>query len=186
MRPARQLPVNGAAASGKAPPPGIIRRVSRNAARMLLRQHRSDRRSYKVPVLFGNQSLPQDTLKADRKASLKIGPLGMGRRALYLNSFFFSRRYYVLWNEVKRVYKLVAMSKGGFTGIGAFGAMSYLVVELRDGRSKRCQVKYEIHVDEALEWIAKNHPERVRFTGVCHPFASIRETYLLEDFASTV
>ena len=112
-----------------------------------------------MPVLFGNQSLPQDTLKADRKASLKIGPLGMGRRALYLNSFFFSRRYYVLWNEVKRVYKLVAMSKGGFTGIGAFGAMSYLVVELRDGRSKRCQVKYEIHVDEALEWIAKNHPE---------------------------
>ena len=29
-------------------------------------------------------------------------------------------------------------------------------------------------------------PERVRFTGVCQPFASIRETYLLEDFASTV
>ena len=112
-----------------------------------------------VPALFGNQALPQDTLKADRKSSLRIGPLGMGKRALYLNSFFFSRRYYVLWSEVKRVYKLVAMSKGGFTGIGAFGAMSYLVVELRDGRSKRCQIKYEMYVDEALDWIAKNHPE---------------------------
>ena len=29
-------------------------------------------------------------------------------------------------------------------------------------------------------------PESVRFTGVCQPLASIRATYLLEDFASTV
>jgi hypothetical protein len=37
--------------------------------------------------------------------------------------------------------------------------MSYLVVELRDGRTKRCQIKYESQVDEALAWIAKHHPE---------------------------
>ena len=112
-----------------------------------------------LPVLFGNQSLPQDTLKADKKSCEKIGPLGMGKRALYLNSFYLSRRYYVIWPEIRRVYKLVAMSKGGFTGIGVFGSMSYLVVELRDGRTKRCQIKYENQVDEALAWIAKHHPE---------------------------
>lgn len=112
-----------------------------------------------MPRLFGNQSLPEGTLKADKKNCRKIGPLGMGRRALYLNSFYISRMYYVVWTDIRRVYKLVAMSKGGFTGIGAFGSMSYLVVELRDGRTKRCQIKYENQTDEALAWIAQNHPE---------------------------
>ena len=88
-------------------------------------------------LLFGKQSIPAADLKADKKAAKKIGPVGMGKRAFYLNSFYISRMYYVLWTEVSRVYKQVAMSKGGFTGIGAFGAMSYLVVELRDGRVKK-------------------------------------------------
>ncbi len=112
-----------------------------------------------MPRLFGNHSLPENTVKADKKACEKIGPLGMGRRALYLNSFYISRMYYTVWTDIRRVYKMVAMSKGGFTGIGAFGSMSYLVVELRDGRTKRCQIKYENQVDEALAWIAKHHPE---------------------------
>ena len=110
-------------------------------------------------LLFGNQSIPASALKADKKAARKIGPVGMGRRAFYLNSFYISRMYYVLWTEVRRVYKLVAMSKGGFTGIGAFGAMSYLVVELNDGRTKKCQFKYENQTDQALKWIEENHPE---------------------------
>ena len=112
-----------------------------------------------MPALFGNQSLPADVLKADKKACKKIGPLGMGKRALYLNSFYISRRYYVVWTDIRRVYKQVAMSKGGFTGIGAFGSMSYLVVELRDGRIKRCQIKYEHQTDEAISWITEHHPE---------------------------
>ena len=113
-----------------------------------------------MPTLqFGTRSLPASELKADKKVARKIGPVGMGRRALYLNSFYISRMYYVLWTEIRRVYKLVAMSKGGFTGIGAFGSMSYLVVELRDGRTKKCQIKYEYQTDQALAWIAEHHPE---------------------------
>ena len=110
-------------------------------------------------ILFGNQPMPAGELKADKRAARRIGPVGMGRRALYLNSFYISRMYYVLWTDIRRVYKLVAMSKGGFTGIGAFGSMSYLVVELRDGRSKRCQIKYENQTDQAIAWIAEHHPE---------------------------
>ena len=110
-------------------------------------------------LLFGKQSIPAADLKADKKAAKKIGPVGMGKRAFYLNSFYISHMYYVLWTEVSRVYKQVAMSKGGFTGIGAFGAMSYLVVELRDGRVKKCQFKYENQTDQALSWIGEHHPE---------------------------
>ncbi len=110
-------------------------------------------------LLYGKQSMPPSELKADKKAARKIGPVGMGRRALYMNSFYISRMYYVVWTEVRRVYKLVAMTKGGFTGIGAFGSMSYLVVELRDGRTKKCQFKYENQTDQALAWIEEHHPE---------------------------
>ena len=112
-----------------------------------------------MPRLFGDQALPRDQLKADKKGCLKIGPVGMGKRAFYLNSFYISRMYYVMWTDIARVYKQVAMTKGGFTGIGAFGAMSYLVVELRSGRTKRCLFKFEQKADEALSWIAQNHPE---------------------------
>ncbi len=113
-----------------------------------------------MPTLqYGKQSMPPSELKADKKAARKIGPVGMGPRALYMNSFYISRIYYALWTDIKRVYKLVAMTKGGFTGIGAFGSMSYLVVELRDGRTKKCQFKYEKQTDQALAWIEEHHPE---------------------------
>lgn len=54
----------------------------------------------------------------------KIGPCGIGKKAVYLSSFYFDRRYYIPIGSVKRIFKRIAMSKGGFTGKGAFGALS--------------------------------------------------------------
>ena len=78
---------------------------------------------------------------------------------MYLNSFFISRRYYVPYGEVERVYKRVAMSKGGYTGRGVFGSMPYFVVVLKDGREKACNFKIEEEVDEAVRFIREKHPE---------------------------
>ena len=69
------------------------------------------------------------SLAEDKKTCRKIGPCGIGRHALYLNSFFIDRRYHVPFSMVTRVYKRVAMSKGGFSGKGIFATLSYLVVE---------------------------------------------------------
>ena len=44
--------------------------------------------------------------------------------------------------SVRRVFKRVAMSKGGFTGKGAFGSIPYLVVEYDDGAQKQCNFKH--------------------------------------------
>lgn len=60
----------------------------------------------------------------------------MGEKALYLNSFFIDRRYYVALSSVRRVFKRVAMSKGGFSGKGVFGSIPYLVVEYDDGQDE--------------------------------------------------
>ena len=83
-----------------------------------------------TPVKLGNTTLPPEVLKADKKSCKRYGPCGVGEQALYLNSFFIDRRYYVALESVRRVFKRVAMSKGGFTGKGAFGSIPYLVVEL--------------------------------------------------------
>ena len=99
------------------------------------------------------------SLAEDKKTCRKIGPCGIGRHALYLNSFFIDRRYYVPFSMVTRVYKRVAMSKGGFSGKGVFASMAYLVVEYDGGKQKQCNFKDERDVDKLLEVLAKEQPQ---------------------------
>ena len=110
------------------------------------------------PTLIGKRPLESEALRQDRRKCLKIGPCGIGEKALYLNSFFIDRRYYVRYEDVARVWKRVAMSKGGFTGKGVFGSMAYFVVKLKDGREIQCNFKHEQNVDILLARMAKHHP----------------------------
>lgn len=112
-----------------------------------------------TPVKLGNTTLPPEVLKADKKSCKRYGPCGVGEQALYLNSFFIDRRYYVALESVRRVFKRVAMSKGGFTGKGAFGSIPYLVVELDDGSQKQCNFKHEEDVDLLLVHMARVCPD---------------------------
>ena len=68
------------------------------------------------PTALGNHKLDDEILAEDKKKCLKVGPCGLGKKAMYLNSFYFSRRYYVPYIDIQRCFKRVAMSKGGFTG----------------------------------------------------------------------
>lgn len=112
-----------------------------------------------TPVKLGNTTLSPEVLKADKKSCKRYGPCGVGEQALYLNSFFIDRRYYVALESVRRVFKRVAMSKGGFTGKGAFGSIPYLVVELDDGSQKQCNFKHEEDVDLLLAHMARVCPD---------------------------
>lgn len=114
---------------------------------------------FKPKALSLVSTLPDAELVADKKQCRKIGPVGVGEKAMYLNSFYFDRRYYVPFSTITRVYKRVAMSKGGFTGKGVFGSMPYLVVEFDDGQEKQCNFKYEEKVDQVVDYVGKHHPE---------------------------
>ena len=39
------------------------------------------------PARLGGEALDPETLAADKKACRRIGPCGVGKKALYLNSF---------------------------------------------------------------------------------------------------
>lgn len=111
------------------------------------------------PRQLGYNSLSDEDLVADKQSCRKIGPCGVGQKALYLNSFYFSRVYYVTYKSIARVFKRVAMSRGGYTGKGIFGSMPYLVVQFKDGTEKQCNFKYENQVDDILNLIAQEHPD---------------------------
>lgn len=111
------------------------------------------------PKKLGSKELTDSELFADRKVCKKIGPCGIGKKALYLNSFYIDRCYYVPLDSVSRVFKRVAMSKGGFSGKGLFATIPYLVVVYDNGQEKQCNFKYEDQVDEFLSAIRQRFPQ---------------------------
>ena len=111
------------------------------------------------PAQLGMAKLDPQELEADKKACRKIGPCGVGKKALYLNSFYIDRRYYLPYSSITRVFKRVAMSSGGFSGKGVFASMAYLVVEYDGGKQKQCNFKDERDVDKLLEVLAKEQPQ---------------------------
>lgn len=111
------------------------------------------------PYPLSTARLDPRELEVDKKNCRKIGPCGLGKKALYLNSFFIDRRYYVPIPAVRRVFKRVAMSRGGYTGRGVFASMPYLVVEYDNGQQKQCNFKHEEQVDDFLAKLAKEQPQ---------------------------
>ena len=117
------------------------------------------------PAQLGLARLDAHELEEDKKACRKIGPCGVGKKALYLNSFYIDRRYYLPYGSITRVFKRVAMSQGGFTGKGMFASMAYLVVEYDGGKQKQCNFKDERDVDALLDVLAKEQPQIKRLSA---------------------
>ena len=117
-----------------------------------------------APVRLGNTVLEAETAAADRKSCRRFGPCGVGEKALYLNDLLIDRHFYVAFGSVRRVFKRVAMSQGGFSGKGAFGSIPYLVVQYDDGQEKQCTFKREEDVDELLAYLGQVHPEIPRLS----------------------
>ena len=117
-----------------------------------------------APVRLGNTVLEAETAAADRKSCRRFGPCGVGEKALYLNDLLIDRHFYVAFGSVRRVFKRVAMSQGGFSGKGAFGSIPYLVVQYDDGQEKQCTFKREEDVDELLAYLGQVRPEIPRLS----------------------
>ena len=110
------------------------------------------------PIPLGHETLDRAELLEDRKSCRRFGPCGVGRKALYLNSFYLDCRYYLPFAGISRVFKRVAMSSGGFSHRGVFASIPYLVVEYDGGKQKQCNFKYEDQVDQLLEYLSKARP----------------------------
>ena len=133
------------------------------------------------PSPLSEVTMDDQALAQDKKSCQKIGPSGVGKKALYLNSFFIDRRYYVPFQAVQRVFKRVAMSKGGFSGKGIFASMAYLVVEFDNGKQRQCNFKYEEQVDDLLSLLAREQPQIKRVSAQAEQRLAQREAQLAEE-----
>lgn len=111
------------------------------------------------PAQLGREALDRDVLVKDRKSCKRFGPCGVGEKALYLSSFYLNCRYYLPYGGITRVFKRVAMSKGGYSHKGVFASIPYLVVEYDGGKEKQCTYKYEEQVDQLLAYLKQLRPE---------------------------
>lgn len=130
-----------------------------NSSRQLYLKQQEGMHTIFKPTQLGFAKLDSATLEEDKKNCRKIGPCGVGKKALYLNSFYFDRHYYLPYAGITRVFKRLAMSKGGFSGKGMFATMPYLVVEYDGGKQKQCNFKYEEDVDKILALLANEQPQ---------------------------
>ena len=111
------------------------------------------------PKQLGRIAVADDVVKAEKKSCHRYGPCGIGKELIFLNSFYFERRFYLPIKSVKRIFKRVAMSKGGFTGRGVFASIPYLVVEYDNGQVKQCNFKREDDVDSFLFAFSRVRPD---------------------------
>lgn len=133
------------------------------------------------PSPLSRITVDDQELVPDKKSCRKIGPCGVGKKALYLNSFFIDRKYYVPFQAIQRVFKRVAMSQGGFSGKGMFASMAYLVVEFDHGKQKQCNFKHESEVDDLLALLAREQPQIKRVSAQAEQRLAAREAQRAEE-----
>ena len=97
-------------------------------------------------------------LDRDASSAMRFGPAGVGDKAVYLGTFLLERHRYIPYEAVRRIYKRIAMTKGGFSGRGVFASASYLVVELNDGGERSCYIGREDVVDSLLAAVMARAP----------------------------
>ena len=127
------------------------------------------------PHCLSRTTLSKEELVKDRKNCRKFGPCGVGEKAIYLNSFYFDRRYYIPLSNVKRIFKRVAMSKGGFTGKGLFATIPYLVVEYDNGEEKRLKQKERLKEQKKAVAISKEAKANVAVLNNCMEYLNRKE-----------
>ena len=84
--------------------------------------------------------------------------MGIGEKAVFLSTAMLDRSRYICFTDIRRIFKRVAMSKGGFSGKGIFGTMAYIVVELKNGRIVTCTVPLEADADTLLKEFGRRCP----------------------------
>lgn len=81
--------------------------------------------------------LDDASLVRDKQHCRRIGPCGVGRRALYLNSYFIDRHYYVPFSAITRAFKFIEERHRRCPGC-AWQADACLIVEYDGGMQQVC------------------------------------------------
>ena len=107
------------------------------------------------PKPLSTVTFSDDELKVDISTRLKYGQCALGKRALYVGTYFLSNRYYIPLVRVERVFKRLAVSKGFYEG-KVFGSIAYLVIRYDHGQERVCRFDHEEELDNLLNAVRKH------------------------------
>ncbi len=110
------------------------------------------------PRPWSREAFDSFALAEDLRSLRRFGQAGASDGAVYMNGLFLERRYYIPYTAIKRIYKRIAMTKGGFTGKGAFASIAYVVAELKEGGERKCALKREEDADMLLSYVKAKAP----------------------------
>ena len=102
------------------------------------------------PKSLTSKALSKAELEADKETINKYEDCGLGRKALYVGRFGLGRRRYIPINQVKRVFKRLAVSKGFFEEGKMYGTLAYLVVMYGDNKQEVTRFTREENLDAML------------------------------------
>ncbi len=110
------------------------------------------------PVSIGIQELSDRELNEDLENLQKAGPFALGKHAAYFNGRIPGQKKYLVYSDIRRIFKRIAMTKGGFTGKGIFSSMAYIAALLPDGSERQFRVNTEEEADAFLREFHKLCP----------------------------
>ncbi|WP_274940864.1 hypothetical protein [Chordicoccus furentiruminis] len=106
---------------------------------------------------LGAGRLTEEERKADRKTLRNYDLCALGERAVYLPGGLLPRRRYLLWSEIARIYKRVAVSPA--TGKAFLTPVLYIVFAYGGGQEEAVRFRYVHDADRMFEDIREHHPE---------------------------
>ena len=106
---------------------------------------------------LGAGRLTEEERKADRKTLRNYDLCALGERAVYLPGGLLPRRRYLLWSEIARIYKRVAVSPA--TGKAFLTPVLYIVFDYGGGQEEAVRFRYVHDADRMFEDIREHHPE---------------------------
>ena len=102
-----------------------------------------------TPKALSSVTLDKEILSQDKETAFSAGPCSLGKKALFLGSYFLSNSRYVPLTRVERVFKRLAVTRGFYEG-KVFGTLAYLVVLHDGGQEAVCRFDHEEELDELL------------------------------------
>ncbi len=111
------------------------------------------------PKKLGAKELTEQELAADKKKLQKDRSLRNRKKSTVFKQLLHRPLLLCSVESVSRVFKRVAMSKGGFSGKGLFATIRISLLSMTTGRKKQCNFKYEDQVDLFLARMQQEFPE---------------------------
>lgn len=109
-----------------------------------------------APKPLGSKTLDEQVVRKDRKQAERFDQWGLGSKAIYVNSKWRPRAYYIPYESVTHVFRRVAVSPG--SGKAFLTPILYMVILYDGGKEFSMDFKYADAAERMMQRLEREHP----------------------------